>query len=258
MGLRYNYLILFIFVLLFIQLPLSYIYFSGQQRAVERGVRELELTENFVVTIDDPKYSSLVMERGVLYQIIVTSSARVNISFVDSEGFMEWQRGSDDYRTIRFFRQYRDINYDYRPQETRLHYIIFESDPLLITNPSITVEVYSIHVQTIREEILDTIEPILIGTSVVTVLLFIMSVLPTKAFKKKIEGKTMFYLSDEAKSYDVSYLKEERGFSEDEIKIISTLKGKKYVTEKEIPKLFDLHTFYKLYKMGLIEKITRP
>ncbi len=256
--LRYNYLILFIFILLFIQLPLSYIYFSGQQRAVEKGVRELELSEDFVVSIDNPRYISLEMERRVLHKIVVTSSARVNFSFTDSEGFQEWERDPENFEPIRYFYQIRTREYDYLPKETKTYYLIFESDPLLITNPSITVEIYSIHVQTLREDILDTVEPLLIGSSVITVLLFALSVLPKKVFKKKKSGKTMFYLSDEASSYDVSYLKEERGFSEEEIKVISILKDKKYVTEKEVPNLFDLHTFYRLYKMGLIEKITKP
>jgi predicted nucleic acid-binding Zn ribbon protein len=51
-------------------------------------------------------------------------------------------------------------------------------------------------------------------------------------------------------------LKEIAGFSEKEINVFLLMHTKGRVTEKEIPKLFDIPTFYKLYKMGFIEKIT--
>ena len=68
--------------------------------------------------------------------------------------------------------------------------------------------------------------------------------------------KTSYVLSEEAKSHDIAYLKEIGGFSEKEINVFLLMQTKGRVTEKEIPKLFDIPTFYRLYKMGFIEKIT--
>ena len=110
--------------------------------------------------------------------------------------------------------------------------------------------------EVIREDILNTIEPILQGTSVITVLLFILSILPKGGLSRKKLEKTFYVLSDEAKSHDITYLREIRGFSEKEINVLLLMHTKDHVTEKEIPKLFDIPTFYKLYKMGFIEKVT--
>jgi len=59
---------------------------------------------------------------------------------------------------------------------------------------------------------LNTIEPILQGTSVITVLLFILSILPKGGLSRKKLMKTSFVLSEEAKSHDIAYLKEIAGF----------------------------------------------
>ena len=63
-------------------------------------------------------------------------------------------------------------------------------------------------------------------------------------------------LSKEGKSFVIAYLREAGEFSEKEINVIQVMHVKGHVTEKEIPKLFDISAFYRLYKMGFIEKIT--
>ncbi len=129
---------------------------------------------------------------------------------------------------------------------------------MLAVNASVFIEISSVYVEVIREDIINTIEPILQGTSVITVFLFILSILPRGGVSKKKKGEITYVLSDEARAHDIAFLKEYRGFTEKEIKVLSILLEKGRVTEKEISKLFDIPTFYNLYKMGFIKKTTEP
>lgn len=256
---RYKYLIIFIFVLFFVELPLAYIYYTGQQRAVEKEITQVELSENLLVSRDDPKVSALAMDRGIIYRVVVSSSRKINMSLADREGFSAWQGDPDSIKPIEFFYQSDNIDFLFVPKETGTFYYIFETDPLLAVNASVFIEISSVYVEVIREDIINTIEPILQGTSVITVFLFILSILPRGGVsKKKKKGEITYVLSDEAKAHDIAFLKEYRGFTEKEIKVLSILSEKGRVTEKEISKLFDIPTFYNLYKMGFIKKTTEP
>ena len=253
---RYRFLILFIFVLLFIELPLAYVYYTGQQRAVEKEITQIELTDNFLVTRDNPNYSTLVMKSGEVYRILFSSSKKINLSITDQEGFSRWQEDPDNIKPLEFFYQVENVDYRFTPKETKSYYIIFETDPLLAVNASVFIEISSVYKEVLREDIINTIKPILQGTSVITMLLFMISILPKGGVSKKIKGKTFYVLSDEAKAHDVAFLKNIKGFTDKEIKTFLILLEKGKVTEKEIPKLFDIPTFYNLYKMGFIKKIT--
>ena len=61
---RYKYLIIFLFVLFFIELPLAYIYYSGQERAIEKSIKQIDLSEDLFVSRDDPKYTSISHGKG--------------------------------------------------------------------------------------------------------------------------------------------------------------------------------------------------
>ncbi|KYC45991.1 MAG: hypothetical protein APG12_00444 [Candidatus Methanofastidiosum methylothiophilum] len=253
---RYRYLIIFIFVLFFIELPLAYIYYSGQEKAVKKNIKEIELSDSFFVSRDNPKYIAVALNRGIIHQIVLSSSGKINISLTDLEGFLVWLKDPDAIKPIEFFYQVDKLNFTYVPKETKTYYLIFETDPLLASNASVNIEISSVYVEVIREDILNTIEPILKATTVITILLFILSILPKGGLSRKKLGKTFYVLSEEAKSHDIAFLREFRGFSEKEIKVLLLMQTKARVTEKEIPKLFDISSFYKLYKMGFIEKIT--
>ncbi|KYC51605.1 MAG: hypothetical protein AMQ22_01265 [Candidatus Methanofastidiosum methylothiophilum] len=253
---RYNYLIIFLFVLFFIELPLAYIYFSGQEKAIEKTVKEIEFKQDIFISRDNPKYLTVPLESRIIHYISLSSSSKINISLTDLDGFLQWQEDPDSLKPIEYFYQVDKMNFPFVPKETKTYYIIFETDPLLSINASVNIEISRDFKEVIREDILNTIEPILQGTSVITVLLFILSILPKGGLSKKKLEKTFFVLSEEAKSHDISYLQEFRGFSEKEINVLSIMTSKGRVTEKEIPKLFDIPTFYKLYKMGFIEKVT--
>lgn len=252
---RYRYLIIFIFVLFFIELPLAYIYYSGQERAIKKNIKQIDLSESLLVSRDDPKYTSIVMESGKIYEIVVSSTAKVNFSLTTQENFLEWLKDPDSIKPLEFFYQVDKVNFPFVPKENKAYYLIFETDPLLSTSSSVTIVISSVYVEVIREDILNIIEPILQGTSVITILLFILSILPKGGLSKKKLEKSYFVLSEEAKSYNIAYLKEFRGFTEEKINVLSIMSSKGRVTEKEIPELFDIPTFYKLYKMGFIEKI---
>ena len=253
---RYKYLIIFLFVLFFIELPLAYIYYSGQEKAVEKNIKKIELTDSFFVSGDNPKYVAIPLNGNTVHQIVLSSSGKINISLTDPEGFLVWQSAPDDLKPLEFFYQVNKMDYSFFVKETKTYYVIFEADPLLSTNASVNIEISSVYVEVVREGILNTIEPVLKGTSVITVLLFILSILPKGGISKKKIGRSFYVLSDEAKSHDIAYLKEFRGFTEKEVNVLLIMSSKGQVTEKEIPKLFDIPTFYKLYKMGFIEKVT--
>ncbi|HII95162.1 MAG TPA: hypothetical protein HA367_05465 [Candidatus Methanofastidiosum sp.] len=253
---RYKYLIIFLFVLFFIELPLAYIYYSGQEKAVKTNIKQIELSENFFVSRDNPKYIAVPLEGRRIHQIVFSSSGRINISLTDLDGFLVWQKEPDDLKPLEYFYQTDELNFPYVPKETKTYYLIFETDPLLSTNASVNIEIYTVNVEVTREDVLNSIEPILQGASIITVLLFILSILPKGGLSRKKLMKTSYVLSEEAKSHDIAYLKEIGGFSEKEINVFLLMHTKGRVTEKEIPKLFDIPTFYKLYKMGFIEKIT--
>lgn len=253
---RYKYLIIFFFLLFFIELPLLYIYYTGQERAIEKKITQIELSENLVVSRDNPKYLSLNMEKGIIYQIIMSSTRRVNMSVAAQNEFIAWQIDPENIKPLEFFYQSEKVDFLFVPKETNTYYFIFETDPLLASNASVSLEISSVYVEVVREDIINTIEPILMGTSVITVLLFMLSILPKGGLSKKKLAKTFYVLSEEGKTHDLKYLKEFRGFTDHEIKVLSVMATKGRVTEKEIPNLFDIPTFYNLYKMGFIEKIT--
>lgn len=237
-------------------MPLLYIYHTGQERAVEKKITQIELSENLLVSRDNPNYLSLNMEKRIIYRIIMSSTKKVNMSIADQNEFIAWQNDPENIKPLEFFYQSEKIDFSFVPKETGIYYFIFETDPLLASSASISLEISSVYVEVVREDIINTIEPILIGTSVITILLFILSILPKGGISKKKLGKTFYVLSEEGKSHDIKYLKEFRGFTDHEIKVLSVMSVKGRVTEKEIPKLFDIPTFYNLYKMGFIEKIT--
>ncbi|NYT03415.1 MAG: hypothetical protein GKC00_01765 [Candidatus Methanofastidiosa archaeon] len=253
---RYKYLIMFFFVLLFIELPLAYIYYSGQEKAIEKSIKEVELNESFFLPRDNAKYFAVPLEGKIIHQIILSSSSKINLSLTDPEGFLVWQNTPDAFKPIEYFYQVDKVDFPFVPKETKTYFLIFETDPLLSTNASINIEISSYYVEVIREDILNTIEPILQGITVITVLLFILSILPKGSLSRKKIQKTFYVLSEEGMSHDIIYLKEFRGFSEKEINVLRLMHTKGRVSEKEIPKLFDISTFYKLYKMGFIEKVT--
>ncbi|MCC7573703.1 MAG: hypothetical protein KO464_10045 [Candidatus Methanofastidiosum sp.] len=188
--------------------------------------------------------------------VVVSSPGRINLSITDQDGFSEWQKDPDNLKPIEFFYQINTANFPFVPKERKIYYLIFESDPLLSTGSTVTVEISSLYTEVVREDILNTIKPILQATSIITVLLFILSILPKGRLTRKKLEKTYFVLSDEAKSHDIAYLKEFQGFTEKEVNVLLVMSTKGHVTEKEIPKLFDIPTFFKLYKMGFIEKVT--
>ncbi len=237
-------------------MPLAYIYLSGQEKAIEKSSKQIIITDSFFVSRDIPKYIAVPLERRISSQILVSSSNKINISLTDLDGFLKWQKNPDDLRPLEFFYQVDNIDFNFVPKETMTYYIIFEADPLLPKNASVNLEVSSSHVEVMREDILNTVEPILKATSVITVLLFILSILPKGGLSRKNIEHTYYIISEEGKSHDIAYLREFRGFSEKEINALLTLSSKGHVTEKEIPKLFDIPSFYKLYKMGFIEKVT--
>lgn len=253
---RYKYLIIFIFVLFFIELPLAYIYYSGQERAIKKSIKQIDLSEVLLVSRDNPKYTSISMEKEKIYEVSISSTNKVNFSLSNQEGYLEWLKDPDSLKPLEFFYQVDKVNFPFVPKETKTYYFIFETDPLLSASSSVTLEISSMYEEIIREGILNIIEPVLKGTSVITVLLFILSILPKGGLSRKKIEKTFFVLSEEAKSYNIAYLKEFRGFSEEEINVLSIMSSKGRVTEKDIPGLFDIPTFYNLYKMGFIEKIT--
>jgi hypothetical protein len=253
---RYKYLIIFLFVLFFIELPLAYIYYSGQEKAIKKNIKQIDLSENLFVSRDDPKYTSIVMESAKIYEIVVSSTAKVNFSITTQENFLEWLKDPESIKPLEFFYQVDKVNFPFVPKDNKAYYFIFETDPLLSPSSSVTIEISSMNVEVIREDILNIIEPILQGTSIITVLLFILSILPKGGLSRKKLEKSFFVLSEEVKSYNIAYLKEFRGFSEEEVNVLSIMTSKGRVTEKDIPELFDIPTFYKLYKMGFIEKVT--
>lgn len=253
---RYKYLIIFIFVLFFVELPLAYVYYTGQEMAIKKNIKQTDLNENLLVSRENPKYTSLAMERRIIYEIVVSSSNKINFSLTNQEGFLVWQKDPDKLNPLEYFYQIDTINFSFVPKETKTYYFIFETDPLLSSSSSVKIEISSLFEEVIREDILNTIEPILQGTSIITVLLLILSILPKGGLSKKKLGKTFYVLSEEAKSHDTTYLKKFRGFTEKEIEVLSIMTEKGRVTEKEISDLFDISTFYNLYKMGFIEKIT--
>jgi len=253
---RYKYLIIFLFVLFFIELPLAYIYFSGQERAIEKSTKQIDLSETLFVSRDNPRYTSITMERAKIYEIVVSSTSKVNFSLTSQENFLEWLNDPDRIKPLEYFYQVDKVNFPFVPKDNKTYYFIFETDPLLSTSSSVKIEISSLYKEVSREDILDIIEPILQGTSVITVLLFIPSILPKGGLSRKKLEKSFFVLSDQAKSYNIAYLKEFKGFSEEEVNVLSIMSSKGRVTEKDIPELFDIPTFYKLYKMGFIEKVT--
>jgi hypothetical protein len=253
---RYKYLIIFFFVLFFIELPLAYIYYSGQEKAIEKSIKEVELSESFFLPRNDTKYLAVPLEGKIIHQIVLSSSGKINISLTDTDGFLIWQNNPDAFKPIEYFYQVDSLDFPFVPKETKTYFLIFETDPLLSNNTSISIEISSFYVEVIREDIINTIEPILKGISVITILLFILSILPKGSISRKKIQKTFYVLSEEGMSHDVIYLKEFRGFSEKEVNALRMMHTKGRVSEKEIPELFDIPTFYKLYKMGFIEKVT--
>jgi hypothetical protein len=243
-------------VLFFIELPLAYIYYSGQETAVEKSIKEIELNDSFFVSRDNPKYVAVPLDGKIIHQIILSSSSKINLSLTDLEGFLIWQNDPEDLKPLEYFYQVDNLDFPFVPKETKTYYLIFETDPLLSANASVNIEISSYYVEVIREDILNTIEPVLQGTSVITALLFILSILPKGGLSRKKIEKTFYVLSEEGRSHDITYLKEFRGFSENEINVLKLMHAKGRVSEKEISNLFDIPTFYKLYKMGLIEKVT--
>ena len=237
-------------------MPLAYIYYSGQERAIKKNIKQIDLSETLFVSRDDPKYTSIAMESGKIYEIVVSSTAKVNFSITNPEGYLEWLKDPDSIKPLEFFYQVDKVNFPFVPKDNKAYYFIFETDPLLSTSSSVKIEISSLYVEVLREDILNIIEPVLQGTSVITVLLFILSILPKGGLSRKKLEKTFFVLSDDAKSYNITYLKEFKGFSEEEVNVLSIMSSKGRVTEKDIPELFDIPTFYKLYKMGFIEKVT--
>lgn len=253
---RRKYLIIFIFVLLFVELPLAYIYYTGQERITTKYMERIDLSEKLVVSRENSKYMSLIMEKNTIYQIVVSSSNKINMKITDLDGFLEWQRNPDEYKPLQNYYQVDKLDFTFVPKETKDYYFIFETDPLLFVNVSVNLEISSTYKEIIREDILNTIEPILKATSIITILLFILSILPKGGISRKNFGSTYFVLTDEAKSHDIAYLKEFRGFSEKEINILRVISSKGHVTKRDIPRLFDIPSFYKLYKMGFIKKTT--
>ncbi|NYT13334.1 MAG: hypothetical protein GKC01_02355 [Candidatus Methanofastidiosa archaeon] len=253
---RYKYLIIFFFVLFFIELPLAYIYYSGQEKAVEKSIKEIDLSDSFVVSRENPKYVAVQLDGRIIHQVVLSSSNKINFSVTDLEGFLIWQNDPENLKPLEYFYQVDKLDFPFVPKETKTYYLIFETDPLLSANASVNIEISSFYVEVIREDILNTIEPIFQGTSVITVLLFILSILPKGGLSRKKIEKTFYVLSEEGRSHDITYLKEFRGFSENEINVLRLMQTKGRVSEKEISKLFDIPTFYRLYKMGFIEKVT--
>jgi hypothetical protein len=252
---RYNYLIIFFFVVFFIELPLLYVYYTGQEKVIKKDIKQIEFSDTFFISSDNPRYFNIPLEGKKIYQILLSSSSKIDISLTDSSGFLMWQKDPESLRPLEFFYQIDKLDFPFVPKETKVYYFIFETEPLLATNTSVNIEVSSTYKEVIREDILNVIRPALKVTSVITAVLFILSILPKGGFKKK-KFKNIYMLSKEGKSFDIAYLREAGEFSEKEINVIQVMHMKGQVTEKEIPKLFDISAFYKLYKMGFIEKIT--
>lgn len=252
---RYNYLIIFFFVVFFIELPLLYLYYTGQEKVVRKDIKQIEFSDSFFVSSDNPKYFSVPLEGNKIYLILFSSSNKIDISLADLSGFSMWQKDPESLKPLEFFYQVDKLSFNFVPKETKVYYFIFEAKPLLATNASVDIEVSSTYKEVIREDILNIVQPVLKATSVITALLFVLSILPKGGFKKK-KFKNVYMLSKEGKSFDIAYLREAGEFSEKEIDVIQVMHVKGHVTEKEIPKLFDISAFYRLYKMGFIEKIT--
>lgn len=250
-----KYFIIFIFVLLFVELPLLYLYYTGQQRAVEKTFTQIESNENIFINWENPKYRTLNMEKDTLYRIVVSSTRVIDVSITDQEGFLAWQKDPESLKPIEFFYLTDNIDFLYTPEESKIYYFIFAPNPLIATDASISFQVYSLQGEVEKQNIKHLIEPVLVGTSVLTILLFIVSILPKGGLSRKKIEKNYFVLSEEAKTHDISYLKEFKGFTDHEINVLSILSVRGHVTEKDIPSLFDVPTFYNLYKMGFIEKI---
>ena len=85
----------------------------------------------------------LAMERGKIYEIVVSSTAKVNFSLTNQEDYLEWLKNPDSIKPLEYFYQVDKINFPFVPKETKTYYFIFETDPLLSTSSSVNLEISS-------------------------------------------------------------------------------------------------------------------
>ena len=168
---RYNYLIIFFFVVFFIELPLLYLYYTGQEKVVRKDIKQIEFSDSFFVSSDNPKYFSVPLEGNKIYLILFSSSNKIDISLADLSGFSMWQKDPESLKPLEFFYQVDKLSFNFVPKETKVYYFIFEAKPLLATNASVDIEVSSTYKEVIREDILNIVQPVLKATSVITALL---------------------------------------------------------------------------------------
>lgn len=131
-------MIIFFFVVFFIELPLLYLYYTGQEKVVRKDIKQIEFSDSFFVSSDNPKYFSVPLEGNKIYLILFSSSNKIDISLADLSGFSMWQKDSESLKPLEFFYQVDKLSFNFVPKETKVYYLFLKQSPCLQLMPQLT------------------------------------------------------------------------------------------------------------------------